>query len=1077
MDNSNETIRRGLAALDMISADHPDRIKLLNSIGLLLYLKYTETKAMIDLQQAIRVAQEVLEATPEGHPNKEIWSNNLGNLLSDKYSSTEEMADLNDAIRVARQTVHMTPKEHKNQPMWLNNFGVLLNKRYLRTGIESDHEEALHVSREAVRITHKDHPELGGRLNNLRVQLGHRYSKTREMPDLEEAIRVAQECVRATPEHHPDRGGRLESLGILLDSKHSTTGATADIEECIRVTQESINMTPRDHPYRGSRLNLLGVQLTKRYLKMGEMADIDNAIRITQEAISAVPGQGGQPEGAGWLNNLAICLGQRYAKIGALGDLEQAIQASRGAVNNTPKANSNLASCLCNLGYLLTDRYSRVRQLTDLDEAIMLIRNAIGLTPEDNTSQKAALKNNLGLALGQRFLETETETDIDEAVRAVQEAVDLTSRDNPNWPKRLQNLATIFGKRYANTESIADLEASIRMAQEAVDATPENIPNRAIYLNSLGKALFARFLKTNTQDDLERVISCSKSALYQPNSLITSRIEAGKSLLACYGFTSDWQLAYDTAKVVLGLIPQLTPRSLRNSDKQHLLSQISGLASDAAAAALEIGKSPLVALEFLEQGRGVLAGSLDELQVDALDLQKKHGELAERFTRLRDELEPPIIQNISLTEEDPQPWQAQATRRYDAADEFDRLIAEIRQQPGFADFLLAPSSEDMQAAATYGPIVIINVSGYRCDAVIVERHQIRSLALQNLDSNEIEEIARKGDLGHPDILEWLWHTIANPVLDALGFRELPSTWPHMWWIPTGLLTKFPLHAAGLFNKSGIDNTLDRVISSYNLSVKAIIRGRQSRIPASIPSASPQALLIAMRDTPGCISQLPFAAKEVSMLHGICKSMAIDTIEPRRYKKDILALLPSCKIFHFAGHANANRVDPSRSQLLLEDWETDPLMVGTLMEMKLRERLPFLAYLSACGTGQIKDDRFVDESIHLVSAYQLAGFRHVVGTLWEVNDETCVDIARMTYEGMRDKGMTDEAVCWGLHTAIREVRNKWVSEMAHSREASQLTISGSNDGDLGGATLPRDIEASDQDDEKPLYWVPYVHFGV
>ena len=153
------------------------------------------------------------------------------------------------------------------------------------------------------------------------------------------------------------------------------------------------------------------------------------------------------------------------------------------------------------------------------------------------------------------------------------------------------------------------------------------------------------------------------------------------------------------------------------------------------------------------------------------------------------------------------------------------------------------------------------------------------------------------------------------------------------------------------------------------------------------------------------------------------------------------------------------------------------MVGTLMEMKLRERLPFLAYLSACGTGQIKDDRFVDESIHLVSAYQLAGFRHVVGTLWEVNDETCVDIARMTYEGMRDKGMTDEAVCWGLHTAIREIRNRWVSEMAHPREASQLMISGSNDGDLGGAMLPRDIEASDQDDEKPLYWVPYVHFGV
>jgi len=260
-----------------------------------------------------------------------------------------------------------------------------------------------------------------------------------------------------------------------------------------------------------------------------------------------------------------------------------------------------------------------------------------------------------------------------------------------------------------------------------------------------------------------------------------------------------------------------------------------------------------------------------------------------------------------------------------------------------------------------------------------------------------------------------------------------------------------------------------------LSIKTLLRSRQHESPSPIPPAATRALLIAMKDTPGYIPQLRFAAEEVAMLHGICKSMAIDSIEPRRYKPDVLALLPSCQIFHFAGHGSTNRADPSQSQLLLEDWSSDPLTVSTLMAMNLRERSPFLAYLSACGTGRIQDGSFADESIHLIGACHIAGFRHVVGTLWEVNDETCVDIARMTYEEIRDKGMSDESVCRGLHRAARQLQNAWVSKRG---EAAKLPAALSlHDGDPGrGSMLPRDIGADDHV-EDPLYWVPYVHFGV
>lgn len=38
-------------------------------------------------------------------------------------------------------------------------------------------------------------------------------------------------------------------------------------------------------------------------------------------------------------------------------------------------------------------------------------------------------------------------------------------------------------------------------------------------------------------------------------------------------------------------------------------------------------------------------------------------------------------------------------------------------------------------------------------------------------------------------------------------------------------------------------------------------------------------------------------------------------------------------------------------------------------------------------------------------------------MWEVNDELCVDMARMTYEKLMDKGMNDESVCLGLHMLL------------------------------------------------------------
>jgi hypothetical protein len=726
--------------------------------------------------------------------------------------------------------------------------------------------------------------------------------------------------------------------------------------------------------------------------------------------------------------------------------------------------------------------------MADLEEAIQISRQAVDVTPEDHPNRARRL-NSLGVSLRKRYSRTGAMADLEEAIQIGRQAVNVTPEDHPDYARRLNSLGVSLRKRYSKTGAIADLEEAIQVGRQAVDVIPEDHPDRAEWLSDLGIGLGDRYSRTGAIADLEEGIQSHLYALTSDEAPIDKRIDAGMQLLRLYALGSDWERGSTYSTMAVKLVPRLNARSLENSDKQHRLSQIVGLACDASAAALNAGKLPLVALDLLEQGRGLLATSLDEMRTDILDLRVKHPELADQLTGLRNELQSPIMSNTSSPDEIRTPFlKSQTDRRHSAGSRLDRLIAAIQQQSGFENFLRPPSEGEILDAAKYGPIVVINVSEYRCDAILVDQHRIRSVPLPGLTYKGVEEKVKLGNLGSSRVLKWLWDAVALPVVDALGFTEPPSddNRPHVWWIPTGPLSKFPLHAAGYHGGRSKCTVLDRVMSSYSSSIKVLIQGRQRRKLQNAQKTANQALLVALQNTPNQ-SRLNFAADEVNMLHDLCGSLALHPVQPKKRKEEIMSLLPTCRIFHFAGHGQTDNEDPSKSCLLLEDWEDNPLTVGNLMEMNLREHAPFLAYLSACGTGEIRNERFFDENIHLISACQLAGFRHVIGTLWEVNDESCVDMAKTTYDEILHGGMTDESVCLGLHKATRELRDRWLRDSKEVRYRKKLARNSelgiveemTGMGDERNSRLPRKVNLCDSDEEEDgsLHWVPYVHFGV
>jgi tetratricopeptide (TPR) repeat protein len=1068
------------------------------------------TNTITNFEKAFQVARQTFNTAPENYSDRTWYLDGLETRLGDiraithldeairaagKAIATQEdyldrdksaMVDLEAAIRFAREAVDTAPGDFPNQAALMNHLGGLLGKRFLRTRAMADLEEAIRLVQEAVNMITPFNPAYS--LYNLAFQLSRGFSEIESIADGDKAIKFVREAIDATPETDSQRARMLENLALLLRNRYYHTGLYArdrtDLDEANRIEREASKESPVKHPDRACWLNHLGNLFRHRYLSTAAENDLEEAIRIIREAIDTTVKD--HPKRPFWLNDLGTLFKDRYLRTGAIVDLEKAIRLVKEAIDIFAKEpdqeeGSPPEVLSSSLSSLLSLKSMRTGAKEDYKNAFLYLLE-VQHSPNAKLDWASRL-NHLGSLLSIKFLRTGAIVDLEEAIRITREAINATVKGDPGRVSRLSILGSQLGDRFLKTGAIVDLEEAIRVTREAVDLTPENDMTRVSCLNNLGSQLTDRFSRTAAIIDLESAIVYLKSALHQLNAPVIGRINAAKGIIRCGMFTSDWEQAYEASTLAIRLIPELRPRSLQNSDKVFMVSRVFGLASDAAAAAINAGKSPLVALQLLEQGRGVI---LDEMRADISDLLKRHPRLAEQFL---------VVQNQLET---------------------DKLIVKIRKRPGFEDFLLEPSEEKIRAAAKAGPIVVINVSKYRCDAILVTQYDIQSVALPYLNYKDAKERAQRGHIGDSEILEWLWDVVANPILDALGFTQCPldEKWPHVWWIPTGPLSKFPLHAAGIHHDNSTETVLDRVMSSYSSSIKAIIHGRRYPVPKL--SVRSKALLVAMNHTPGH-TKLSFAAQEIEELNAICKSLRLDPIQPKRNKEAIMSHIPKCKIFHFAGHGQTDYIDPLQSYLLLEDWENDPLTAATLLGKASNPQgsmnvdhlnsspyafepyqidhgnLPFLAYLSACGTGQIRDQTFSDESIHLINVCQTSGFRHAIGTLWEVNDQVCVDMARITYEGMRDGGMTDESVCRGLHNASRELRDRWLNTPAGDKHGRRLRkvdtqpVKGvksvkfasslhDGDGDGRGDGLSRDIASCD-DDEEPGLWVPYVHFGV
>jgi CHAT domain-containing protein len=211
--------------------------------------------------------------------------------------------------------------------------------------------------------------------------------------------------------------------------------------------------------------------------------------------------------------------------------------------------------------------------------------------------------------------------------------------------------------------------------------------------------------------------------------------------------------------------------------------------------------------------------------------------------------------------------------------------------------------------------------------------------------------------------------------------------------------------------------------------------------SSISSKHPGLLLISQTNTPGLLP-IPSTQKETNDIKILTGGSGINVLllEGAEATTDkVKTEMKAHNWVHFACHGIQDISDPLKSGVYLYDGRLELLEI---MQQQISN--PDLAFLSACQTSK-GDFKLSEEVVHLAAGMLAAGYRGVVGTMWDISDRHGPEFATEFYKYLLmergPEGLDSTRAAYALDHAVRKVQ-----------------------------------ESLGDGDDAFLTWVPYVHFG-
>jgi tetratricopeptide (TPR) repeat protein len=1048
----------------------------LNNLATAIHARYQETGMIDDLGEAIRYLRETLDLCPPGHPERSSALNNLASTMMARFERVGEIGDLDEAIMYHSEALGLRPPGHPDRSISLNNLASAVHDRFEESGRIEDLNEAIAYHRQALDLVPSEHHDRSNILSNLGLAICDQFRNNGRIEDLEEAIAYLQETLELRPVGNSNRSTSLNNLGSIMRTRFEQTADMKDLEKAITYHTQALDLRPQGNPDRPTSLNNLAAAIHHRFDRTGQIEDLEKVIACHREALGYRPP--GIRDRAFTLNNLGLAIHTRFTQSGRMEDLEEAIACLRKAVNLRSPGSPERPNSLNILGRVIHDSFEQTERMEDLENAIRYLRQALDICPAESPDRYIFL-NHLASALQSRFERKQEVNDIAEAFEHHHQALALCPPGHPGRSGCLDSLATAIHDSFRLTGNLEDLDEVISFSRQALDLLPPGHSDRPAFLNNLGASLHSRFARTSRIEDLdgaEALLSDAVTSLPAHHPMLThigcrlaavhlKQYELSRSsqqlskafalfeqstnnntasskarLVAAFEWMSAAKCqnhestvrAYSMSLILLNRCLVATPSV---ELQQKFLASISipkSLAMDAASSAIERGQLD-TAVELLEQGRNILWTRMRGYRQPLDELREVDRELAEEFESLSDRLERYAMSSETNSKAanwqmdfrgTSLPFEVRQQRFRILSEKWNKTVKRIRQIKGFANFLDPVPFTALRHAAVEGPVIIVNVSDYRSDAIIIRNiglpilvqlpnarcDKLTQLASEFSDTSASRAVDSSAKLS--SILRCIWDIIVGPVTHQLIALGIPQK-SRIWWCPTSDVCSIPLHAAGPYSYGRTDLP-DIFVSSYTSTLSALIKARSGM--TSNPS-KPNILVIAQPET------LPNVEEEVRRIIKY-SSLVNVLVGEEANRQTVISGLQQHSWAHFACHGNRNR-EPFLSSFLLHGDERLTLIDIITAQLPNAEH----AFLSACYAAAADSEETPDEVLHLTAALQFCGFRSVVGTLWTMADIDGPDVADDFYRYMfREHGnvadFRDSATA--LNFATNEMRKRHVA---------------------------------------------------
>ncbi|MFE1442608.1 CHAT domain-containing protein [Streptomyces sp. NPDC058739] len=962
-------------------------------------------QAELEEQAVARVGRAEVRAVLDGRAPPASAGEAVPGLDAAWRTADDPEAPAGERRRAALTLVDAVPGGHEGRPAALLLAAEAEFRHWAEGGDEASPAQARRWALRAVDAASAGHRLAGPALVTLAQSTVHLAYGSPDRVDLaEKALGAARKARRALPDDDPGTPRHLESLaGVVVAAANALSDATL-LPEALGMRRQALALTPEDAPFRPYRMSNLAGALTDFARQNGDAEAAEEGIELARQAADALAED--HPRKHELLLNLAT--------------------------------------------HLVQDGQDEERVPERLAEAEQLYRRGLALMGADHPDRPRFLSS-ISQVRHLTYQHTGDREALADAVRLAREALADSPRHDPHRIARTILLARPCTALHALTDPASPEAQALRV--EALELW-ETV---ALDPDSEGR----RLLEAQEQ----------RAALAQ---------SSGDSLLALRVLES----------LIEEEIPRMAGRSLSGSVRKGTAAIAPGLAVRAARAAVDSG-APERAVELLEKGRAILYGqslavrrhreAIRRVEPQAArrleEIEAKLGE-ADLFanvtaieSRVSDEDECGRVVEVSHSRSDPRPGWAAETRRL--AAERERILRQLAEHPEFATLPRTESLSELRARTAGAPVVLVLTHQDRGDALLVPADPARPvehLPLPGLSEAAVRDHAGQLETSLTDaldmatsldgreaaqerihaVLAWLWDELAGPVLERLLGGSAPK---RLWWCPVGPVLRLPLHAAGHHRdtdtargggpdartgrategahaENGAEagpaprarTVVDRVVPSYTPTLAALAHSLRDT-PAPAGSALRRGAFVVTGAESPRLPPLPEAAREAAAVRAVLPASRVVSGEASGLAA-VEAALREHALVHFACHGDN---DVSRSILRggglhLDTGET--LTATRLQDIALEHGA--VAFLSACSTAEPHRE-LPDEPMHLAAAFQLAGFRSVVGTLWRAPDTPAMSGAfyrTLTADGTRPPDTT--ATAQALNTAVREIRDKYLA---------------------------------------------------